>query len=289
MDEKKYHKILAQNDSDFISEEEVINDFLPDKGIRTSAGKLKCDPDGPLCVREFQFDTEHWSIREAEQWVKDNSRSSGMEKRSFDTMIGFSKESKNEIRLMGLAIPYEQLSDNPIAGMGDMQERIKRGAFSQSLESGRDVMMLWNHELKYIFGRTKRGTLEISSEDDGIHFRNTPPESGWAKDLLPSIKRGDYSNMSFSFKDDVKPRMTLEDGKYVRNVSQATLYEISLVPYAVYETTSVGMRGAGHYVVDGMLLPDPAAEIERSMKELDKFKNIEENFNNLKDEWLKEK
>ena len=285
MTEKNYHQIPYQDDADFISCEE--NDFLPDKGIRTSGGKLKSDPDGPIHIRQFLFDTETWSFTEADKWVQGHKKGSGIEKRSFDTMIGYSKEDHNEVRLNGLAIPYGRLSDNPIAGFKEgVKERILSGAFTKSLESGRDVMMLWNHELKYIFGRTTRGTLALHEDEKGVNFANTPPDSGWAKDLLPSIKRGDYSNMSFSFKDDVRAAMTLEDGKYVRNVSQATLYEISLVPYAVYETTSVGLRGSGQFMIDGMMLPDPLAEQKRSMEELDKFKDIEEKFNNLKEKWL---
>jgi len=285
MTDKKYHQIPANDDLDFVSVEE--KDFLPDKGIRTSGGKLKSDPDGPIYVRHFLFDQEQWSITEAEKWVEDNKPHSGIEKRSFDTRIAYSKEDHNEVRLRGLAIPYGELSDNPISGLrAGVRERILPGAFTKSLESGRDVMMLWNHELKYIFGRTKRGTLALNEDERGVSFTNSPPDSGWAKDLLPSIKRGDYSNMSFRFKDDVKADMTLEDGKYVRNVKQATLYEISLVPYAVYETTSVGLRGAGHLMIDGMILPDPLAEHERTIKELDQFKEVEEQFNNLKDKWL---
>jgi len=284
-EEKKYHQIPVQGEADFISCDE--KDFLPEKGIRVSAGKLKSDPDGPIHVRHFLFDQEQWSISEAEKWVEDSKRHSGIEKRSFDSRIAYSKEDHNEVRLRGLAIPYGELSDNPISGLKEgVKERILPGAFTKSLESGRDVMMLWNHELKYIFGRTRRGTLTLHEDERGVNFTNSPPDSGWAKDLLPSIKRGDYSNMSFSFKDDVKADMTLEDGKYVRNVKQATLYEISLVPYAVYETTSVGLRGADQFIIDGMMLPDPSAEQKRIIDELDRFKEIEEQFNNLKEKWL---
>ena len=270
-------------DGDFVGE--TITDIYAERGIRATIGKLKGDESGAVHIREYLFDTEKWSFAEADKWVTDHKQKAGLEKRSFDTVIGFSKEDKNEVRLRGLAIPYGQLSNNPIQGMPDMKERILPGAFRKSLESGRDVMMLWNHELKYIFGRTSRRTLELHEDEKGVNFTNDPPESSWAKDLLPSIKRGDYSNMSFSFKDDVKPDLTLEDGKYVRNVRQATLYEISLVPFAVYETTSVGLRGAGQFIIDGLMLPDPSAEQKRTMAELDQFKEIEEKFNKLKEQW----
>jgi HK97 family phage prohead protease len=279
----KYHEIPIQ-DGDFVSIEERDVDI--EKGIRAAAGKLKSDPTGPAHIRAFLFDTEKWSTSEADKWVTEHKQRAGVEKRSFDTVIGFSKEDRNEVRLRGTAIPYGKLSDNPIQGMPGVKERILPGAFTKSLASGRDVMMLWNHELKYIFGRTSRATLSLHETDEGVSFDNVPPDSGWAKDLLPSIKRGDYNNMSFSFKDDVKASLTLENGGYVRNVSQATLYEISLVPFAVYETTSIGMRGADLFLLDDMVLPDPAAEQKRAATELDKFAEVEAQFNNMKTKWL---
>lgn len=285
MAEKKYHEIPVQ-DGDFVKESFSTMDVNVEQGIRAATGKLRGD-DAAIHIRAYEFDAEKWSLADADKWVSDHKKRSGVERRSFDTVIGYSKEDKNEIRLRGLAIPYGQLSNNPIQGMPDMKERILPGAFRKSLESGKDVMMLWNHELKYIFGRTTRGTLTLHEDERGVNFVNNPPESGWAKDLLPSIKRGDYSNMSFGFTEDVKPYLTQENGKYVRNVSQATLHEISLVPYAVYETTSVGMRSADRIIIDGMVLPDPGMEQKRVMDELDQFKEIEEKFNNLKNHWLK--
>jgi HK97 family phage prohead protease len=280
MSETKHHIIPVQ---DGAFEAVTQTDIFADRGIRASIGKLGEN----VHIREYLFDKEKWSFADADKWVTDHKQRAGVEKRSFDTVIGFSREDKNEIRLRGLAIPYNRLSDNPIQGMPDIKERILPGAFTKSLESKRDVMMLWNHELKYIFGRTSRATLSLSETNEGVSFDNVPPESGWAKDLIPSIKRGDYTNMSFSFKDDVKPGMTLEDGKYVRNVSQATLYEISLVPFAVYETTSIGMRSADRFIIDDMILPDPAAELKRAATELDHFSQVEAQFNQLKDQWLK--
>jgi len=284
MTEKSYHEIPV-HEGEFLKDSLSTMDVNAEQGIRAAVGKLQGDD--TIHIRAYQFDVEKWSLADAEKWIGAHQKRSGVEKRSFDTVIGFSKEDRNEVRLQGLAIPYGQLSNNPIQGLPDLKERILPGAFRKSLESGRDVMMLWNHELKYIFGRTTRGTLELHEGIDGVSFSNVPPESGWAKDLLPSIKRGDYSNMSFSFKEDVKPGLTLEDGKYVRNVKEATLYEISLVPFAVYETTSIGMRSADRFIIDGLVVPDPAYETKRVTEELDKFKEVEEKFNQLKGQWCK--
>jgi hypothetical protein len=282
-----YHHIPIQDRGDFVDGSYATIDLSKDQGIKAIIGKLKSDPSGSTHIQQYLFDVDKWTMKEAEKWVSDHKKRAGMEQRSFDTTIGFSKEEHNEVRLSGLAIPYNKLSDNPIQGMPDIKERILPGAFKRSVESGQDIMMLWNHELKYIFGRTSKGTLALYDGADGVRFDNVPPDSNWAKDLLPSIKRGDYTNMSFKFTDDVKADMTLEDGKYVRNVSQATLYEISLVPYAVYESTSIGMRSSEFMVIDGLVLPDPTFEQKRTMEELNQFKDVEERFNKLKDVWLK--
>ncbi len=286
---EKYISVRLKDPALFIDSTFRFITLSEEQGIFAISGKLKADgTDGPMVIQAYRFLKEKgWDIEKSEKWVGEHKQRAGVEKRSFDAAIGFSKEEHNQIRLQGLAIPYGKLSDNPIIGMPDIKERILPGAFRKSLESGRDVMMLWNHELKYIFGRTTRKTLMLNEDEKGVNFTNFPPDSGWAKDLMPSIKRGDYNNMSFSFKDDVRAGMTLEDGKYVRNVSQATLYEISLVPVAVYETTSIGMRGADQFIVDGMILPDPTSEQKRAVAELDQFKEIEEKFNNLKKQWLK--
>lgn len=257
-----------------------------EKGIKAVIGKLKSDPSGPTVIQTYLFDKDKFTTAEAEKWVADHKRQSGFELRSFDAgVIGFSKEEHNVVRLSGLAVPYNKLSDNPIPEMPKIKERILPGAFKRSVESGKDIMMLWNHELKYIFGRTSKGTLTLNEGSEGISFSNIPPESSWAKDLIPSIKRGDYSNMSFKFRDDVAPDWTLENGEYVRNVKAATLYEISLVPFAVYETTSIGARSSEFMIVDDMVLPDPSFEQKRAEVELNQFKEIEEKFNNLKKIW----
>lgn len=283
---ENYHHIPVRDSGDFVDDSMATITISEDQGIKAVIGKLKSNSSGSTKIQKYMFDVNKWSMAEAEKWVAEHKKRSGPEKRSFDTRIAYSKEDKNEVHLRGLAIPYGKLSDNPITGMSQIKERILPGAFKKSLESKRDVMMLWNHELKYIFGRTSRGTLELNETDEGINFHNVPPESNWAKDLLPSIKRGDYANMSFSFSDDVEPEMTLENGDYVRNVKQATLFEISLVPYAVYETTSVGMRSSDFMIVDGIALPDPSAVERRAMEDIEQFRKVEDQFNNLKKDWL---
>src|SRR4030042_5818519 len=162
-----------------------------ERGIKAVTGKPKSDPDGPTHVQVYLFDRDKWTVAEAEKWIEEHKKRSGMEKRSFaECNLRLSIENK-VATLMGLAIPYNRLSVNPIPFLPDVKEKILPGAFKRSLESGSDVMMLWNHELKYVFGRTLRGTLKLNEDENGVSFENIPPDAQWVKDLIPSIKRGD--------------------------------------------------------------------------------------------------
>lgn len=280
---------IQVKDLDFFADESIHTvSISEDQGIKSIIGKRKADLGGTSEVQSYLFDKDKWPMADAEKWVYEHKKGGGIERRSFDAEhISFSKEEHNVVHLRGLAIPYNKLSNNPIPGMpSNIKERIHPGTFRDSLSSGRDVLMVWNHELKYIFGRTSKGTLKLAEDNDGISFDNVPPESSWAKDLLPSIKRGDYSHMSFNFGDDLEPEWTLENGEYVRNVRKATLYEISLVPCAVYETTSVGARSSEFVIVDNIVLPDPVFEARMAEQDLRKFQEVEEKFNNLRQKWL---
>lgn len=284
---ENYIRIRVKDPDLFVDSSFRTISISEEQRISSVIGKLKSDPGGSTVVQSYLFDKDKWSSAEAEKWVSEHKKRAGVERRSFDAEhISFSKEDHNVVHLRGLAVPYNKLSDNPIAGMPKVKERIIPGAFKKSIESARDVLMVWNHELKYIFGRTSKGTLKLAEGDDGVSFENVPPESSWAKDLLPSIKRGDYSHMSFSFSDDVDPQWTKENGEYVRNVREATLYEISLVPFAVYETTSVGARSSEFLIVDDTVLPDPAFEAKMAEQDLKKFQEVEEQFNKLRDRWI---
>lgn len=284
---EEYHHIPVKSKELFIETSYRTINISKDEGIKAVIGKLKSDPDGSTHVQKYLFDVDKWSMAEAEKWVEDHKKRSGVEKRSFDSNLGISIDNK-VTTLLGMAIPYNRLSVNPIEGLPNIKERILPGAFKRSVESGSDIFMLWNHELKYVFGRTSKGTLRLREDQNGVMFENVPPESQWVKDLIPSIKRGDISNMSFSFADNVGPTWTKEEGKNVRNVRDATLFEISVVTFPVYESTSVYSRSSEFMIVDDVVLDYVSEEkvVEQTRTEAERFKNLDDKFESLKKQWL---
>lgn len=283
----KYHHVPVKSKELFIDTSYKTIDISKDQGIEAVIGKLKSDPNGSTHVQKYLFDVNKWSLSEAEKWVDDHKKRSGTEKRSFEGNLRISIDNKT-VTLLGIAIPYNSLSVNPIGDLPGIKERILPGAFKRSVESGSDIFMLWNHELKYVFGRTSKGTLRLREDPNGIMFENVPPDAQWAKDLIPSIKRGDISSMSFRFADNVEPSWTKEGKEYVRNVRDATLFEISVVTFPVYESTSVYARSSELVIVDGVVLDYVSEEkiAEQLKASGQKFEESMKKFESLKKTWL---
>lgn len=284
-----YHHIPIKSKELFVEASFKTIDISKDEGIKAVIGKLKSDPGGSTHVQKYLFDTDKWAMEEAKKWVEEHKKRAGIEKRTSDINIRFSIDNK-VIRLMGTAIAYNSLSNNPIPGLPGVRERILPGAFKQTVEDGSNIFMFWNHDMKYVFGRTSRGTLRLKEDQNGVQFENDVPDAQWAKDLLPSIKRGDISNMSFSFNDNVDPVFTKEGKEIVRNVRDAKLYEISIVTYPAYESTSVYMRSGEFIVFDGNIVFDyssPEEIIEKENARVEGFKRKMNEFEIFKREFNK--
>ncbi len=150
--------------------------------------------------------------------------------------------------ITGYAAVYDQLSDT-IGGM--FRERIEPGAFAAPLQRGYDVRALVDHNPEKILGRVKSGTLRLSQNPKGLRCEIDPPDTQYARDLMSSIKRGDISQMSFSFRTiedswDEKPI----DGKMtiIRTLHDMELCDVSPVTYPAYPQTEVGVRRLQEFV-----------------------------------------
>ncbi len=123
--------------------------------------------------------------------------------------------------------------------MWGFREKILPGAFTKAL--GMDIRALFNHDPNYVLGRNKANTLTLKEDERGLRAEVDPPDTQWAKDLMVSVKRGDISQGSFSFK------ATDEEWDYnqvpmQRTVKEAKLYDVSIVTYPAYPQTSIQVR-----------------------------------------------
>jgi len=140
--------------------------------------------------------------------------------------------------IRGMAIVYNRLSQD----LGGYRERIMPGAFDKVLgkQRGRqDIVSYFNHDPNMLLGRESSGTLEIFSNEQGIGYMVTPPQS--RADVLELVARRDVKGSSFAFVVGAESFSSDADGP-IRDVREAKgLYEMGPVVSPAYVQTSAQM------------------------------------------------
>lgn len=140
-------------------------------------------------------------------------------------------------KIQGYAAVFNSKSED----LGGFREIVKPGAFKKTiLES--DIRALFNHDPNYVLGRKKSGTLALEEDEHGLKISVDPPDTGWARDLVTSVRRGDVDQMSFGFRT-IKDEWENADSKEkLRSLVEVQLYDISPVTFPAYPETSVAVR-----------------------------------------------
>jgi hypothetical protein len=141
-------------------------------------------------------------------------------------------------RLEGYAAVFEQR-----ATIADFTETVARGAFADTLRSGRDVLALVDHDPQRLLGRTKNGTLRLAEDQRGLAFSIDVPDTQLGRDTLAMAERGDLGGASFGFR---VPKGG--DGWEGRNrtLIRVDLIDVSaVIAFAAYPQTSVTARSDG--------------------------------------------
>ena len=125
----------------------------------------------------------------------------------------------------------------------NFREVIAPGAFTRTLQSGNPVFLLVNHDMEAIpLASTQSGTLRLSQDKVGLRMEaDLDPANPKAQELASALKRGDVDKMSFAF--SVGPDgQTREEG--LRTLTDLDLFEVSVVTWPAYDSTSASMRSA---------------------------------------------
>jgi len=123
-------------------------------------------------------------------------------------------------------------------------EEIAPGAFTKTIQEA-DVRALFNHDMNYILGRTKSGTLRLSEDEKGLAIDCDPPQTDLIRDLvLAPIQRGDVDQMSFAFEAVRTEWIDQENDLPIRRLLEVKLYDVSPVTFPAYEDTDVAVRSA---------------------------------------------
>jgi len=121
---------------------------------------------------------------------------------------------------------------------GWFRESIRPGAFAKTIKEN-DIRGLVNHDENFVLGRNKAKTLTLREDDKGLATTITPPGTTWANDLLVSMRRGDVNQMSFGF---IVNKAEYDYDKDERVLTDVTLFDVSVVTFPAYPTTSAQVR-----------------------------------------------
>lgn len=180
------------------------------------------------------------------------------ETRDFETQFEI-REEGDGMTFVGYAAKFDQPSEN----LGGFVEYVERGAFSRSLKSRNDVMLLWNHDAGQPLASTRSGTMKLTEDDIGLRVEARLPQTTLGKDLAILLRDGIVGKMSFGF-NVIKDSWNAEGNE--RRLKSVRLFEVSAVVWPAYTSTSASVRGldkvAQRASVDADELADVMLKIE---------------------------
>ena len=126
------------------------------------------------------------------------------------------------------------------------RERIMPGSFQRAITED-DVRSAFNHNWNLILGRNTAGTLEMREDGTGLWYGVNMPDTQYAHDLLDSVKRGDVSQCSFTFRIGAELWEEFDDETLPRaSITEVNpLYEVGPVVFPQYESTDVVAAALG--------------------------------------------
>jgi len=146
---------------------------------------------------------------------------------------------------------YAALFNTKSSDLGGFIERIDPHAFDEvDLEDS--VVALFNHDPSLILARSggANATLRLGTDERGLWYEFTPPNSPNGQNLAEALRRGDITQSSFGFsirsgEGEEWDWVEDEEGREhaFRTIKKiARLYDVSPVTYPAYPDTSVAAR-----------------------------------------------
>ncbi len=160
---------------------------------------------------------------------------------------------------MTTLVGYASLVNTPYSmfdALGSYTETIRAGAFVKSLAASPDVVLVANHG-GLPLSRTTSGTMKLSEDATGLRVHaDLDDEDPDVRALLPKMRRGDLTEMSFMFR--ALDQAWSEDYSE-RTILEADLHrgDVSVVTYGASPTTWAK-------VSDGLADPPPSATVGRA-------------------------
>lgn len=152
------------------------------------------------------------------------------------------------MQIVGHAAVFDSWS----VDLGGFKERIRAGAFRNSLRSNLPVFALHHHNFRDVIASTQAKSMKLSEDKRGLHFEIQLPDTSLGRDLHALVTRGDIRNMSFAFAvrgSDGELWTDPGGGRLLeRELLDLDLFEVSTVARPAYLSTSVSARSAAQAV-----------------------------------------
>ena len=157
--------------------------------------------------------------------------------RAISNDIEIRKDTDNNMVLEGYFILFDEETEL----FDGYFEKVDRKALEKTLD--RDIKALFDHDPAKVLGRTKNDTLELRVDEKGLYAKiHINKDDTEATNLYQRVKRGDIDQCSFGFFIDDEDITQRDDGSYLSNIRELTLYEVSIVTFPAYANTSVTAR-----------------------------------------------
>lgn len=144
-------------------------------------------------------------------------------------------------------------------------ERIAPEAVTQTLAEA-DVRFLRDHLPWMLLSRSSAGTLRLAADTRALNVDADMAPVSYAEDAAVLLERKELREMSFAF-EPLSWEYTERDGEDAYTITEMRLYDVSIVTFPAYQSTSAGLRGAAFDALCRAAGLDAAAE-RRLMREL---------------------
>lgn len=131
-----------------------------------------------------------------------------VERRSFPFQLATAKRAgtpesgRNDgsLQVIGHAAVFGKPSVEMNSPFGTFTEYMDPSAFNNVLSRGGDVLLTWDHDSRWILGRTGNNTLELSVDPTGLRYWSRIADVSYARDLATLMEGGYLNQSSFLFR-----------------------------------------------------------------------------------------
>jgi HK97 family phage prohead protease len=136
---------------------------------------------------------------------------------------------------------YASVFNSPSEDLGGFVEYVAPGAFKRSLQSRNEVKLLWNHDSGEPLASLRGGTMSLVEDERGLKVTAQLPQTTRGRDVAELLRTKVIDSMSFGF--NVIKDSWSRDGQ-TRTLESVRLFEVSVVSFPAYESTTAQVRSA---------------------------------------------